>query len=225
MLSYSDQTTIITYDCRNCSKILSCILTRLFIIWFWQENSKHITENEVEILVEEQLLVPDSLWQGHQIKFQSFNRSRNSYSLKTRNSHTNGRVIRSSAGGFSCSWCWCGSGCCCLNHISYEACCCGCWRVKLGKYGERVYWEWVSGCCCFVSTCRSWQPWKCWPSHNTLLFAESKIIFQVVIPYLKVAKIAGLKVGLYGFGVVDFVVVVVVGKVGNGVGVKWNPGL
>ena len=34
------------------------------------------------------------------------------------------------------------------------------------------------------------------------------------------AKIAGLNVGLYGFGVVDFVVVVVVGKVGNGVGVK-----
>ena len=39
------------------------------------------------------------------------------------------------------------------------------------------------------------------------------------------AKIAGLNVGLYGFGVVDFVVVVLVGKVGNGVGVKWNPGL
>ena len=37
---------------------------------------------------------------------------------------------------------------------------------------------------------------------------------------LNVASTAGLKVGLYGLGVVDFVVVDVVGNWGNGVGVR-----
>ena len=43
--------------------------------------------------------------------------------------------------------------------------------------------------------------------------------------YRNVASVAGLKVGLYGFGVVETVVVVTVGNVGRGVGVKWKPGL
>ena len=61
---------------------------------------------------------------------------------------------------------------------------------------------------------------------EVLAFTDQIRIFKISnSTYLKVAKIAGLNVGLYGFGVVDFVVVVVVGKVGNGVGVKWNPGL
>ena len=43
---------------------------------------------------------------------------------------------------------------------------------------------------------------------------------------LKVASMAGLKVGLYGLAVVERVEGGLVGgKVGSGVGVRWNPGL
>ena len=44
--------------------------------------------------------------------------------------------------------------------------------------------------------------------------------------YLKVARIAGLNVGLYGLLVVGLVDGGLVGgNVGNGVGVRWKPGL
>ena len=43
---------------------------------------------------------------------------------------------------------------------------------------------------------------------------------------LKVASMAGLKVGLYGLGVVERVEGGLVGgKEGRGVGVRWKPGL